>query len=427
MRILSLQAENVKRLKAVHIKPDGSLVVVGGDNDNGKTSVLDSIMYALSGSAIPAKALRNGENKGAVTLDLGEYIVTRKFNRKGDDVNSSLEIKSKEGAKQSSPQKILDDLCGRLAFDPVEFLRLKPKQQLEALKELVNLDFTQIDKEREAAFAKRTEINRQCKAKDAELAACPSVQAPEREVSVSMLTDELAQAEAVNKANEAVRRKKVDAQNQFIANCAERADIERQIAALEARLQMKTEIGDSLANTVAELDTKVAELKDVDTAQIREEIKNVETVNRAVRQNEKHAKLQAECEELAAHASSLTEAIDALDQKKRDALSKAAFPVAGLGFDENGVTFNGLPFDKEYQSSANMIRVAVGMGTALNPRLKVMLIRDGSLLDSKSLSLVAEMAAENDLQVWMERVGAGPECSVIIEDGEVREPALATC
>lgn len=427
MKILSLQAENVKRLKAVHIKPDGSLVVVGGDNDNGKTSVLDSIMYALSGSAIPPKALRNGENKGAITLDLGEYIVTRKFSRKGDDVNSSLEIKSKEGAKQSSPQKILDDLCGRLAFDPIEFLRLKPKQQLEALKELVNLDFAQIDKEREAAFAKRTEINRQCKAKDAELAACPPVQAPEREVSVAMLTDELAQAEKINKENATRRQAMADKAKRICAIQDECKAIVAEINALKARLEVKDDILRELNRTLPEEIEAHKALQDVDTAQIREEIKNVETVNRAVRQNEKHAKLQAECEELAAHASSLTEAIDALDQKKRDALSKAAFPVAGLGFDESGVTFNGLPFDKDYQSSANMIRVAVGMGAALNPRLKVMLIRDGSLLDAKSLSLVAEMAAENDLQVWMERVSVGEECSVIIEDGEVREPALATC
>ena len=415
----------MKRLKAVRITPDTDLVVIGGENDNGKTSVLDSIMYALSGKAIPAKALRNGTNRGNVTLDLGEYIVTRKFTRSDDGVDSTLEIRTKEGGKVKSPQGILDDLCGRLAFDPLEFLRLKANQQRDSLKELVGLDFTQIDKDRAEAYAKRTEVNRQVKAKDAEIAVLPEVMAPDREISVAAISDELAQAEKVNKANDEVRRKLTETERQFESNLGEREEIKKQIAALEAKLQMKVDIAVSLQDTVAKLDKEVAALQDVDTAELREELKNVETKNRAVRQNALRAKLQKECEDLAAHATSLTEAIDALDKKKTDALAAAKFPVAGLGFDDSGVTFNGLPFDKDYQSSANMIRVAAGMGAALNPSLRVMLIRDGSLLDKNSLSLLAEFAAESDMQCWIERVGEGEECSVIIADGEVKEAEVA--
>ena len=98
-------------------------------------------------------------------------------------------------------------------------------------------------------------------------------------------------------------------------------------------------------------------------------------------------------------------------------MAAAAFPVVGLGFNDNGVTFNGVPFSQA--SSAEQLRVSVAMGLALNPTLRVVLIRDGSLLDDDSLAMVATMAAEKDSQVWIERVGHGEETSVVIEDGAV--------
>jgi hypothetical protein len=64
------------------------------------------------------------------------------------------------------------------------------------------------------------------------------------------------------------------------------------------------------------------------------------------------------------------------------------------------------------------------MGFALHPRLKILLIRDGSLLDENNLKTVAEMAQEHDGQVWIERVSKGAECSVIIENGLVAEESF---
>ena len=157
MKIVKFEAENVKRLSAVEITPDGSLVVVGGANEAGKTSVLDSIWYALGGEkAVCDKPLRNGQKKGFVRLDLGEFVVERTFTEKG----SKLEVRSKDGFAAKSPQAILDGLCGSMAFDPLEFSRMKPRDQLATLRELVGLDFTKLDAERATAFAERTNKNR---------------------------------------------------------------------------------------------------------------------------------------------------------------------------------------------------------------------------------------------------------------------------
>ena len=69
---------------------------------------------------------------------------------------------------------------------------------------------------------------------------------------------------------------------------------------------------------------------------------------------------------------------------------------------------------------AEKLRVSVAMGLAMNPKLNVLLIRDGSLLDADNLEMVARMAEVADAQVWIERVGDGAECQVIIENGKIR-------
>ena len=102
------------------------------------------------------------------------------------------------------------------------------------------------------------------------------------------------------------------------------------------------------------------------------------------------------------------------------AIENAALPVAGLTFaDDVGVKFGGVPFSQ--LSGAERLKVSLAMGIALNPSLRVLLIRDGSLLDEDNLKVVAEMAERHDMQVWIERVGKGEECSVVLEDGCVVE------
>src|SRR5690606_34719409 len=114
----------------------------------------------------------------------------------------------------------------------------------------------------------------------------------------------------------------------------------------------------------------------------------------------------------------LTEKIAGLDKAKATALASATFPVEGLGVDESGVTFRGVPFAQA--SSAEQIKVAAAMAMAANPKLRVIRIMDGSLLDDANLTAIAELAKEKDFQVWVERVGDPGPMGVLIEDGMVK-------
>jgi len=167
MKIIRLQAENIKRLIAVEIQPSSNLVQITGKNGNGKTSVLDSIWWCLSGGQnIQSKPIRTGENQAVVVLDLGEMVVTRKFklNKEGE-TTSSLTVENKVGVKFPSPQALLDKLLGDLTFDPLGFARMEARKQFETLRKFVpSVDFDAIDKQNKEDYDARTDVNRQYKA-----------------------------------------------------------------------------------------------------------------------------------------------------------------------------------------------------------------------------------------------------------------------
>lgn len=415
-KIVQLTASNVKRLSAVTIKPDGSTVVIGGRHGNGKSSVLDCIVYAITGTkSLPPVPLRRGASKGHIDLDIGDLKIRRTFTRKGEaDYTTSLEVKRANGDKVSSPQALLDSLCTSLAFDPLEFARLKPKAQLEALRSLVNLDFTELEKERARIYAERTEVNRQRAAKEAEcLALRPVEGVGTAEVSVTERLSAIRQAEGQNKVNADAR--KLLSQKESVVT-AKAAEVKRLQEALQSAMRDAQAAVEAAA---AQRDVVDSLSADVDLAPLQEALANAETTNKGVRSNLRRAELVTAEQNLSDKSDDLTRRIEAIDDSKAAAMKAAKFPVDGLGFGADGVLLNGLPL--EQANTAAQIELSVAMGIALNPTFRVMLIRDGGSLfpDETGLGLIAKLAESNDYQVWIERPSLGEECSVIIDDGHV--------
>jgi energy-coupling factor transporter ATP-binding protein EcfA2 len=378
-------------------------VVVGGLNGQGKSSTLDAIWYALGGQrAMPSEPLRKGQTKGfsRLTLDSG-LVITRSITEAG----TTLKVESADGAIYKTPQAMLDKMVGAIAFDPMAFSRMEPKRQLETLRSLVKLDTTALDIERSRTFEERTAINRKIRELDDQRLGTPEVAgAPKREISASDLMDKLQKAEEAHRNHSAATRE-VNRLEQSIT--ADLEEIERRKACIKAsRLQ--------LAKTQKAV---VGELPDVEA--LKRQITHMDATNAAVRQNQKRDELSLRIEKGQVIADGMTDRLEEIDKIKAKMIAEAKFPVAGLSFGENGVRFGDVPF--EQCSSAEQTRVSVAMALAMNPELRVLLIRDGSLLDENNLRLVAEMAKEADAQVWIETVTSDAgKCAVIIEDGEVK-------
>lgn len=419
MKILKLQAQNVKRLSAVNITPEGDVVVIGGNNGAGKSSVLDSIMYALAGkSALPDEPVRKGAKKAKVVVDLGDLTVTRTITAKG---GGQLVVSNGGGARLSSPQAVLDKLVGRLTFDPLAFTRQDPKRQAETLRELVGLDFAKLDERRKSLFGERTEANRESKTLQARLDGMQHHDgAPEAEVSVGELAERLEQAQATNRANLDVRAGATGAAQELATATRFHQQLLTDLENLKARIaeSEKKVAAARKASDAADTKAEAVEGADIDCQPIREQMRTVEDTNRKVRENAARARVAADLVAVQERAGRLSTAIEEIDEQKASALESAEFPVEGLSFDEDGVSFDGIPLDQ--CSSAEQLRISVAMGIAANPELKVLLIRDGSLLDPDSLRMIAEMAEGAGAQVWIERVGDGEDVQVLIEDGHVK-------
>ena len=431
MKILQLIAENVKRIKTATItaNPDGSLVVLAGANEQGKSSAIDAIAYALGGEKlIPEKPVRQGAKKAVVTVILDDYVVTRTIQASG---GGSLVVTNREGLKYPTPQALLDGLLGKLAFDPLAFAQAKPADQATTLRALAHLDTTDLDTARKVAYDRRTEVNRELTRAQAAVSSAP-VHAG---VGTTILSSDEVRAPLVRADNlhsaavEAERRETFAESRQNIA----RAILIRANARVES-LRADLEVAEAESEqaemivAVAEDEVRAASVNAaharslvLDRDDLRAQFDELVEHNRQAEENRRRDGLMAQVNLLSSDADRLTETIARYDTEKAERLAAAVFPVDGLGLDDAGVTWQGLPFTQA--STAVRTRVSVAIGIALNPTLKVLLVRGGNDLDDRSLAAVAAQAHDAGAQIWLERIAGAASVTgaqtVVFEDGEV--------
>ena len=461
MKIIQLTAENVKKLKVVDITPKGDVVQITGKNGSGKTSVLDSIWWALGGEKnIQSVPLRKGAENGRARLDLGDLIVERKWAAIG---TTSVIVRNAKDSKPgtpdnklpkcNSPQAMLDDLLGRLSFDPLEFSREKPKAQFDLLKRIANvgIDLDALDAQNDADFKKRTDVNRDAKARrsQADAFVIPP-DTPSKPIDESELLDriqaagehnsmietrkiawERAQRDANDQKAEAVRYRESAARQR--ERYAERvAGLKEQIRKLEMDIVEAQASGETLAvsldvsavtalQSAAELEVKInhaeAPLAPINVTDLRTELDKAKGINADVSRRVQRDNVSVEALALESQVAELTKLMARREDEKREAIQNAEMPIPGLGFGAGVVTYNGLPFDQA--SDAEQLRISLSIAMAANPKLRVIRIKDGSLLDDDSMAIITEMAGEKDWQVWIERVDSSGKIGIVMEDGEV--------
>jgi hypothetical protein len=432
MKIVGLIAENVKRIKVVEVRPKGSVIVIGGQNDQGKSSLLDAIEFALEGKrSHPKEPLRRGARRGRVVVDLGDMVVTRTFAPGG---GTELKVESKAGKQFSSPQAMLDKLYSALTFDPLSFERQESADQSETIRRIVGLDFRDLDEKRQSLYDERTDENRSVKALQvAYETAQHHDDAPDAEVSIDDLTLELEQAERLQTAANRAEKKSTDADaeglrlDETIRTAVARVnELRKMLEAAETALQTaetaRLKHEEIIDRTASESDEAAAAVPD--TAAIRQRLSSVAAQNAKYRDNQQHAHALSMLEDARARVAELTTKIDRIDEEKADKLANAKYPVDGLGMAPDGtVLFSGIPF--EQASTSDRIRVSVAIGLALHPTLRILLVRDGSLIGAAKLKIIEDMVKEADAQLWIEMMQEQPNAmtTIFIHDGMIAKEA----
>lgn len=435
MHVLKLVAQDFKRLRFIDITPPENVVTITGKNAQGKSSVLDAVLAALGGGrtgAQPDMPIRKGAKEGKVVVHLGhqgcELIATRTWKEGADgNITSEVWLENPDGARFPQAQTRLNKLIGELSFDPLAFVHMKPREQYDALAknvEGVNLD--EIAALNKGDFDKRTDVNR--RAKEARAAAGVIVvpeQVPEKidtQALVAQLAGATQREQEIARANG--QRAEVE---QTIAKCNAESqavlkkigDLKKEIEDLEARLGT---ISQARKTAQDALDSWPPPPERIDSQAVANELNRAQATNQQIDEILKNVERRASLERLAAsletESEQLTKRIEERNAAKNKAISEAKMPVDGIGFGDGEILLNGVPFSQA--SSAEQLRTSAAIAAAMNPKLKVIHIRDGSLLDDDSKAWFRQFAKDNGLQVWVEVVGTDGADGILIEEGAVK-------
>ena len=422
MRILRLEAENFKKLVAIDITPTGDIIHITGKNGAGKSSVLDCIVALLCGEkAIEAVPVRKGQKKGKIkaelgTIDMGEYTVTRSFT----EGNTYLKIETKEGHAVKTPQKFLDQLVGKISFDPLAFINDQDaKQQRNTLLQLINISVDDLDQEEKRLRKEREEVGRELKKQEG------LVQGLSSHPNITE-TEEISMADLSKQYNEAVwKNAKLNSRAGELAHIKSIAmgDIER-VKELRKMAQQYTDDADALEETLVKRKVQYTEMKAeldkekvIDIGDLTTQMQSAEVKNIKIRQNKAMSVALDALDKVRTDYEGFTASINKVIEQRQKVLESTPMPIPGLTFDDNELIYNGIPLIQCSDGEKLMVSMAISM--ALNPTLRVLRIKDGSLLDAGNRQILKKMIKDQDYQLWFESVDDAGKVGIYIEEGHV--------
>lgn len=414
VKINSLELENVKRIKAVKLEPTASgLTVVGGKNGQGKTSVLDSIAWALGGDSFaPSNAKREGSTiPPLLKITLSNGLVVERSGK-----NSSLKVIDPNG--QKSGQNLLNSFIEKLALNLPKFMEMNNKDKARTMLKIIGVDqeLYELENKEQALYNERLAIG-QIADKKAKFA--------EEQIHYEGLPDDLiSPSELIKQQQEILAR---NGRNQQLRN--EVSTLEAQKTILNNRIEEATKTLSTLQEQLADLinklviaNTNAKDLVDESTAELEESIKNIDETNAKIRKNLDKMKAEEEAKGYKDQYDNLTTEIEQVRKTKFDLLNGAELPYPGLSVDGGELTYNGQKWDN--MSGSEQLKVATSIVRKINPECGFVLMDKLEQMDIETMNDFGKWLEQEGLQVIATRVSTGSECSVIIEDGyssEIKE------
>lgn len=413
IKINSLELDDVKRIRAVKLEPSESgLTIIGGKNNQGKTSVLDSIAWALGGDKFrPSGATREGSAVPPhLKVKLSNGIIVERCGK-----NSDLKVTDESGKRGG--QQLLNAFISTFALDLPKFMESSSKDKAAVLLQIIGIGdkLAEYDSQENKLYNRRLEIGRIAEQKAKYAAELPEYEGvPKEPVSASELIHQQQEILARNGENQR-KRDRAEQLKAAHANITSRIEILRsQLSELETQ-----------QNSISE-DLKIAEqsaafLYDENTAELENNIRDIESINIKIRSNLDKEKAEMEAKQYKDEYDSLTGMIETVRADRRKLLDDAALPLPGLSVDNGELTYNGAKWD--CMSGSEQLRVAAAIVRKLNPECGFVLMDKLEQMDIETLNEFGTWLEAEGLQAIATRVSTGDECSIIIEDGYVKGKA----
>ncbi len=414
IKINQLEIENVKRIKAVKIEPkETGLTIIGGNNNQGKTSVLDAIAWALGGEKYkPSQAVREGSMVPPnLHLVMSNGLVVE---RKGK--NSTLKVTDPNGKKAG--QQLLNEFIEQLALDLPKFMNASGKEKADVLLQIIGVgpQLIELDQKEKELYQERLYVGRTAdqKAKFAkEMTYYDDV--PKELISPSELIRQQQEILARNGENERKR-------SAAVALNAERNRLAEKVNALKEELEryqtqlIKVDHDMNIAYKTAE------ELHDESTAELEASIANIDEINRKIRANLDKEKAEDDARGYQTSYEKLTGQIENIRQKRTALLDAAELPLTGLSVKDGELIYNGQKWDN--MSGSDQLKVSTAIVRKLNPNCGFVLLDKLEQMDMQTLEAFGQWLEGEGLQAIATRVSTGDECSIIIEDGYIKNETV---
>lgn len=410
IKINKLEIENVKRIKAVKIEPTANgLTIVGGNNNQGKTSVLDSIAWALGGEKYrPSKAQRGGSTiPPTLHIVMSNGLVVE---RKGK--NSSLKVTDPTGNKGG--QQLLNEFVEQLALDLPKFMESSGKEKAQTLLKIIGVgdQLEILDRKEKELYNSRLSIGQIADRKKKFADEQPYYpDAPKELISPSELIKQQQEILAQNGENQR-KREQVEKYKSSVFFIRQSVDSMRE--QLEQEEQKLKEAEENLR--IAQMNA--ADLQDESTAELEASLANIEEINRKVRANLDKDKAEEDALDYRNQYNALTVEIDKTRKEKTDLLQSAELPLPELSVRDGELVYKGQQWDN--MSGSDRLKVSTAIVRKLNPKCGFVLLDKLEQMDRDTLNEFGQWLEQEGLQAIATRVSTGDECSIIIEDGYVK-------
>lgn len=409
VKINKLEIENVKRVKAVTIEPTSNgLTILGGNNNQGKTSVLDAIAWALGGNKYkPSKPARDGSmNPPTLRLELSNGLIVE---RKGK--NSDLKVTDPSG--QKAGQQLLDSFVEELALNLPKFIESSSKDKANTLLQIIGVGekLWELDRKEEQLYNERRTIGQIADQKKKYAAEQPQYpEAPNELVSIADLIHEQQEILARNGENAKKRQNRENIVNSLHLSEARLKQLKEQLAQEEATHE-------SLMSDYIAANKSIEDLVDESTDEIESSIANIEEINRKVRANLDKEKAEEDAKQYSSQYDQLTKEIQDVRDERTSLLDSADLPLPGLSVEDGELVFEGQKWDN--MSGSQQLRVATAIVRKLKPECGFVLLDKLEQMDIPTLTEFGKWLESEGLQAIATRVSSGEECQIIIEDGYV--------
>ena len=415
MKIETIAINGFKKLQQFAIDPAGKSVEIKGRNGEGKSSIIDAVWCTLTGKDVPGVPVNRESVTAKIVVGLDDGHPARlSFSSKG---NKSLVVEGPDGEPVKAPATFLENLIGKISFDPFEFVNQTPQKQRAFLQQLLGLDFADLDSDKAFLLEQKREIDRDAVAIEREAETLLDAQNVDRVDVSDLVAKQNERAEVIAKGREAAAA--VERAESVVESAkASVASLEEQIAALNGRLESAKAHAATETSKVAPLRTSLELLRSqvAGMPDNSEAIRNAGETNRQADRWAKRLELVARSKSIKGDLDAVKMKLEGIEGERQNRIMDAKFPVPGLTFSVDGVLFNGLPFDSGNQCQSDILRVGVAIAVAQNPTARIVRIKDGSLLDSSAKSSLLAMLAENGFQAFIETVADCDLTAHVIEE-----------